>query len=50
MIKRMIRKQIKKHGVKNFILKGLDVIAKATPNNKDDEMVAKIKEVMANFD
>jgi len=50
MIKRMIRKQIKKHGVKNFILKVLDVIAKATPTKKDDEMVAKIKEVMANFD
>ena len=29
MIKRMIRKQIKKHGVKNFILKVLDYKVKS---------------------
>ena len=32
------------------MLKVLDMIVKATPSKKDDEMVAKIKEVMAEFE
>jgi len=49
MIKRYIKGQIKKHGVKGFIIKVLDIIVKYTPSKKDDEMVAKIKQVMKDF-
>lgn len=49
MLSAYIKKQTKKHGVKGFIIKVLDVIAKATPSKKDDEMVAKIKELLNEF-
>ena len=32
MIKRYIKGQIKKHGVKAFVIKVLELIAKATPS------------------
>ena len=49
MLSSWVRKQVKKKGAKAFMLKVLDMIVKATPSKKDDEMVAKIKEVMAEF-
>ena len=50
MLSSWVRKQIKKKGAKAFIVKILDMIVAATPSKKDDEMVAKIKEVLAEFD
>ena len=47
MIKRYIKGQIKKHGVKAFVIKVLELIAKATPSKEDDELVAKIKVFVA---
>ena len=50
MLSSWVRKQVKKKGAKAFMLKVLDMIVKATPSKKDDEMVAKIKEVMNEFE
>ena len=50
MLSSWVRRQVKKKGAKAFILKVLEMIVKATPSKKDDEMVAKIKEVLAEFD
>ena len=49
MLSSWVRKQVKKKGAKAFMLKVLDMIVAATPSKKDDEMVAKIKEVMDEF-
>ncbi len=43
MIKRYVRGQIKKHGVKGFVIIVLELIAKVTPSKKDDILVEKIK-------
>jgi hypothetical protein len=50
MLSSWVRRQVKKKGARAFILKVLDMIVKATPSKKDDEMVAKIKEVMSEFE
>jgi hypothetical protein len=50
MLSSWVKKQVKKKGSKVFIIKVLDMIAKATPSKKDDEMVAKIKEILAEFE
>ena len=50
MLSSYIRRQIKKMGVKNFIIKVLDIIVKLTPSKKDDEMVVKIKKVIKEFE
>ena len=50
MLSSYIKRQIKKMGVKAFIIKVLDVIVKLTPTKKDDEMVAKIKQVIKEFE
>ena len=50
MLSSWVKRQIKKKGSKVFIMKVLDMIVKATPSKKDDEMVAKIKEVLSKFD
>ena len=50
VLSKWVERQIRKKGAKVFMLKILDMIVKATPSKKDDEMVAKIKEVMAEFD
>ena len=46
MLSAYIKKKVKKHGAKAFIMKFIDMIVKATPSKKDDEMVAKIKKAM----
>ena len=43
MIKRYIKSQVKKLGVKGFVIKVLELIAKVTPSKEDDKLVAKIK-------
>ena len=50
MLSSWVRRQVKKKGAKAFILKVLEMIVKATPSKKDDEMVAKIKEVLSEFE
>ena len=50
MLSSWVRKQVKKKGAKAFMLKVLDMIVKATPSKKDDEMVAKVKEVLAELE
>ena len=50
MLSSWVKRQVKKHGAKALIVKVLDMIVKATPSKKDDEMVARIKEVMAEFE
>tara|TARA_X000001388_G_scaffold46883_1_gene33505 strand:- start:9 stop:158 length:150 start_codon:yes stop_codon:yes gene_type:complete len=47
MIKRYVKGQIKKHGVKGFVIKVLELIAKVTPSKEDDKIVAKIKVFVA---
>lgn len=50
MLSAYIKKKVKKHGAKAFILKVMDIIVKATPSKKDDEIVAKIKKAMESMD
>ena len=50
MLSSWVRRQVKKKGAKAFMLKVLDTIVKATPSKKDDEMVAKVKEVLAELE
>ena len=50
MLSICVRKQVKKKGAKAFIVKILDMIVAATPSKKDDEMVDKIKEVLAELE
>jgi len=50
MLSSYVKRQIKKMGVKAFIMKVLDIIVKLTPTKKDDEMVAKIKQVIKEFE
>ena len=49
MLSKYIKKQVKKHRAKAFIIKVIDFVVKATPSKKDDEMVAKIKKAMESF-
>ena len=50
MLSSYIKRQVKKHGAKALIVKVLDIIVKATPSKKDDGMVAKVKEVLAELE
>jgi len=50
MLSSYIKKQVRKMGVKAFIMKVLNTIVKLTPSKKDDQMVEKMKEVMAEFE
>ena len=50
MLSSYVKRQIKKMGVRAFIMKVLDIIVKLTPTKKDDEMVAKIKQVIKEFE
>ena len=50
MLSAYIKKKVKKHGAKAFILKVMDIIVKATPSKKDDEIVAKIKKAMESME
>ena len=49
LLSRYIEKQVKKRGLKAFILKILSMAAKMTPSNKDDLLVAELKKVVARF-
>jgi|TARA_R100001530_G_scaffold666_1_gene1123 hypothetical protein len=49
MLSSYVKRQVKKHGAKVFIMKVIDLIVKYTPSKKDDELVAKIKKAMESF-
>jgi len=49
MLSSYIKRKIKKHGTKGFIIIVLDIIVKMTPSKADDKMVAKIKKAMESF-
>jgi len=44
-----VQRQVRKRGLKGFIIWVLDLVAKATPSKEDDKIVAKIKEAMKSF-
>tara|TARA_R100000306_G_C4275004_1_gene92095 strand:- start:242 stop:400 length:159 start_codon:yes stop_codon:yes gene_type:complete len=50
MLSSWVKRQIKKRGMRAFILKVLDIAVKATPSKKDDEMLSKIKGVLKEFE
>ncbi len=49
MLSKYVERQIKKRGAKAFFLWVAELIAKATPSKKDDQMVAEIKKVLNKF-
>ena len=50
MLSSWIKRQIRKRGLKAFIIKVLDIAVQATPSKKDDEMLKKIKQVVSKFE
>ena len=50
VLSKYIQRQIRKKGLTGIIMYVMKQYVKATPSKKDDEMVAKIKEVLAEFD
>ena len=49
MLSSWIKRQIRKRGMKAFIIKVLDIAVEATPSKKDDEMLKKVKQVLSKF-
>ena len=49
MLSKYVERQIKKRGAKAFFLWVAELIAKATPTKKDDQMVEEIKRVLKKF-
>ena len=49
MLSKYVERQIKKRGAKAFFLWVAELIAKATPSKKDDQMLAEIKKVLKKF-
>ena len=49
MLSSYIKRKVKKHGAKGFIIMVLDIKVKMTPSKEDDRMVAKIKKAMDSF-
>ena len=47
MLKMLLAKAIKKHGLKAILIKVGDVAVKATKSKKDDKVWAKVKKVLA---
>lgn len=50
LLSRYVAKQVKKHGLKTFMIKLLEMIAKATPSKKDDKVVSDIKKIVDKLD
>ena len=46
LLSRYVAKQVKRHGLKTFIVKLLEMVAKATPSKKDDKAVQDIKKIL----
>ena len=50
MLSSWVKRQVRKRGMRAFILKVLDIAVQVTPSKKDDEMLAKIKAVLKEFE
>ena len=46
MLKLLLAKAVKKHGLKAILIKAGDIAVKVTKTKKDDEVWAKIKKVI----
>tara|TARA_Y100000296_G_scaffold85015_1_gene119903 strand:- start:27 stop:176 length:150 start_codon:yes stop_codon:yes gene_type:complete len=46
MLKMLLAKAVKKHGLKAILLKVGDIAVKTTKTKKDDEIWAKVKKVL----
>ena len=49
MLKILLAKAVKKHGLKAILLKVGDIAVKATKTKKDDEIWAKVRKVLEKF-
>ena len=49
MLKVLLAKAVKKHGLKAILIKAGDIAVKVTKTKKDDEAWAKIKKVISNL-
>ena len=49
MLKLIIGKFVKKHGIIPMLIKVVDIAVKATKSKKDDKNWAKVKEVLSNL-
>ena len=49
MLSTWVKRQVRKRGMKAFIIKVLDIAVEATPSKKDDEMLKKVKQVLSKF-
>ena len=47
MLKLLISKLVKKHGLKNLLIKIGDLAVKITKSKKDDEVWAKVKKLLS---
>ena len=50
MLKVLLKKYIKKHGLKKILIKVGDIAVKVTKSKKDDEAWAKVKKVLSDLD
>tara|TARA_R100000315_G_C5180104_1_gene104414 strand:- start:16 stop:171 length:156 start_codon:yes stop_codon:yes gene_type:complete len=46
LLSKYVARQVKKHGLKTFMIKLLEMVAKATPSKKDDKAVQDIKKIL----
>ena len=49
MLKILLAKAVKKHGLKAILLKVGDIAVKVTKTKKDDEVWAKVRKVLVKF-
>ena len=49
LLSRYVARQVKKHGLKTFMIKLLEMVAKATPSKKDDKAVQDIKKILNKY-
>jgi hypothetical protein len=49
MLKVLLAKAVKKHGLKAILLKVGDIAVKTTKTKRDDEIWAKVRKVLENF-
>jgi len=49
MLKMLLAKAVKKHGLKAILLKVGDIAVKVTKTKKDDEIWAKVRKVLEKF-
>lgn len=49
LLSKYIERQIKKHGLKKFVMSIIMLAVKLTPSKKDDRMAAELKRVLDKF-